>query len=769
MLNLLLDMELSRLNRRYIVAGAGVIIVLAVFVLMTSQSPVPDELEPPYLVPEFNLYYGVDEVSDGEQVTTPSAYVSDSSESFFILQNAGNQTLNITNLSLESADSAVFNIESFTGALEPGSAKLIKVSFTPSDLGSKSVFLHVQCDDPDEPETSIQLTGEAESVKAPEWIMATPDTHSVELTWSPVEYATGYNIHWGTEDVNENLITDASSPYTLNLTAGQLYYFTVSAVNQYGESSLPDPIWAHPDTTFYLDSVNGDDSNNGTSPQQAWKSLERVRAQVFEPGDNLLLKRDCTWYGPLEIDYNGTTEHPITVAAYGEGVDPIITERGQLPDWRNETKWTSHGYNIWSIYYGPWRIAMRLWIDGVERVKAQYPVNLSEAYPWIWDTEAEELYIYSLDNPSKTFTSLEECGVYSGSALNVRNVDYHSYRSLQLEGGGTAVSLTGSNHVEFIKCDIGRDTGSIGVWISGSYLENRVKPSDYGLIRWCRVDPWFRLSYPFEKAQTEDGIHMRDNVNHWTITDSVIRDWGHTGIDMWQTREDTTVNNNTINNNIFTSAHVSYGRAFSTKGRPSGCSYNQFTGNTVANCSVQVQIGGDHNQIKDSIFYGQWTTPINKESEGQTIVFNQAMSGNPVYVSSNNLLEHNVVYNSTGTGIDDQQYCNDGGIGNKIRGNILIKTGYLKHHKFLGVGIKIGNYVEEWFQVTCRGSEITDNIVLNPDSNYTYWYRGTPFNATAFNGYENPYGDTITGNRQITATETELILSEKMLRFLLME
>ena len=43
---------------------------------------------------------------------------------------------------------------------------------------------------------------------------------------------------------------------------------------------------------------------------------------------------------------------------------------------------------------------------------------------------------------------------------------------------------------------------------------------------------------------------MRDNVNHWVITGCVIRDWGHTGTDLWQTREDTTVKYNTIKDNL---------------------------------------------------------------------------------------------------------------------------------------------------------------------------------------------------------------------------
>ena len=51
-------------------------------------------------------------------------------------------------------------------------------------------------------------------------------------------------------------------------------------------------------TTYYVDSENGNDINDGTSEETAWKSLEKVNETTFKPGDKLRFKRICLqWRG----------------------------------------------------------------------------------------------------------------------------------------------------------------------------------------------------------------------------------------------------------------------------------------------------------------------------------------------------------------------------------------------------------------------------------------------------------------------------------------
>src|ERR1700730_12476133 len=52
-------------------------------------------------------------------------------------------------------------------------------------------------------------------------------------------------------------------------------------------------------TTYYLDSISGQDAYAGTSPRGAWKTLKKVNAMTFEPGDRILFKSASVWTGQL--------------------------------------------------------------------------------------------------------------------------------------------------------------------------------------------------------------------------------------------------------------------------------------------------------------------------------------------------------------------------------------------------------------------------------------------------------------------------------------
>lgn len=77
-------------------------------------------------------------------------------------------------------------------------------------------------------------------------------------------------------------------------------------------------------TTYYVDSAAGSDSNAGTTTATAWKTLTKVNARAFNPGDVVLFKRGGSWNGTLTLSRSGTATSPITVDAYGDGALPLI-------------------------------------------------------------------------------------------------------------------------------------------------------------------------------------------------------------------------------------------------------------------------------------------------------------------------------------------------------------------------------------------------------------------------------------------------------------
>ncbi len=77
-------------------------------------------------------------------------------------------------------------------------------------------------------------------------------------------------------------------------------------------------------TIFYVSSSEGDDANSGTSPEQAWQTLQKVSNSSFEPGDRILFRAGDEFIGQLAIRSSGTEGAPIVFGMYGEGPKPII-------------------------------------------------------------------------------------------------------------------------------------------------------------------------------------------------------------------------------------------------------------------------------------------------------------------------------------------------------------------------------------------------------------------------------------------------------------
>jgi hypothetical protein len=64
--------------------------------------------------------------------------------------------------------------------------------------------------------------------------------------------------------------------------------------------------------TFFVDSVAGSDSNAGTSSSAPWRSIAKVNATSFSPGDVISFKRGSTWSEQLLVDSSGTSGSPVT-------------------------------------------------------------------------------------------------------------------------------------------------------------------------------------------------------------------------------------------------------------------------------------------------------------------------------------------------------------------------------------------------------------------------------------------------------------------------
>ncbi len=75
---------------------------------------------------------------------------------------------------------------------------------------------------------------------------------------------------------------------------------------------------------YYVDSVNGYDSDSGLSPDSAWKSLNKINSTTFGPGDKILFKSGSQFTGRFYPQGSGSPGAPIIVDMYGVGNKPRI-------------------------------------------------------------------------------------------------------------------------------------------------------------------------------------------------------------------------------------------------------------------------------------------------------------------------------------------------------------------------------------------------------------------------------------------------------------
>ena len=84
-----------------------------------------------------------------------------------------------------------------------------------------------------------------------------------------------------------------------------------------------------PGTTYYVSSIDGDDSNDGLSEDKAFATLDKINEITLQPGDEVLLEKGSVFEDQaLHIKGSGSEEAPIIVSTYGEGDRPQINTNG---------------------------------------------------------------------------------------------------------------------------------------------------------------------------------------------------------------------------------------------------------------------------------------------------------------------------------------------------------------------------------------------------------------------------------------------------------
>lgn len=71
---------------------------------------------------------------------------------------------------------------------------------------------------------------------------------------------------------------------------------------------------------FYIDQLNGNDSNSGKRPRKAWASISTINTNEFRAGDKILFCGGQTFRGTIHLkNQKGTAKNKIIISSYGAG------------------------------------------------------------------------------------------------------------------------------------------------------------------------------------------------------------------------------------------------------------------------------------------------------------------------------------------------------------------------------------------------------------------------------------------------------------------
>jgi hypothetical protein len=234
-------------------------------------------------------------------------------------------------------------------------------------------------------------------------------------------------------------------------------------------------------TTYYVDPA-GSNGNDGQTPQTAWRTLLKVGISTFQPGDQILFKRDGVWNEWLTPPSSGTAGNVIKFDAYGTGRPPEFT--GYYAT--TTASWTNTSGNVWQATLSATQPISQLqfvrfgtiWgnVQGAE-------AGLGHDRDWYYDPVSQILYVWSASgNPVTHFGSVTPMILSGQSLINVNGVSYVEIQHIKLDWyDGYGVQVQGaSDHVWLanLLADSQVPNGTVPI---GFYVHPTGTPSDIHL------------------------------------------------------------------------------------------------------------------------------------------------------------------------------------------------------------------------------------------------------------------------------------------------
>lgn len=268
--------------------------------------------------------------------------------------------------------------------------------------------------------------------------------------------------------------------------------------------------------TKYYVSNSGDDSNDGKSPESAWKTLDKVSEARLSGGDGVFFRRGDTFRGKL------ITASGVVYSAYGDASLGKPKLYGSLRNYAESAFWDKtdkenvyvskekFGKDVGNIVFDggkAWTFKKIMGADG-------FSGELTKDLEHFHNPTDEKVYLYSVSDPNTRFTSAEICfreNIISGNGTNV-TVDNLCLMYTGAHGIGYG---DGTKGLTVQNCEFGWIGGSIntGTVRFGNAVEIYLATSDYKVTN-CYIYEVYDAGITHQYFQTRDTFVGMENIEY---------------------------------------------------------------------------------------------------------------------------------------------------------------------------------------------------------------------------------------------------------------
>ena len=247
---------------------------------------------------------------------------------------------------------------------------------------------------------------------------------------------------------------------------------------------------------YYIDPVNGLDTNNGTKPSTPFKSFAPLKyndtypdRRVLHFGDTIALKKGTVIYDTFQpflgiVNGDETVRPPVILTSYGSGDKPKLSNAKII----KSDGFTLHSANIWKIdlsndtYFDGYLVKDSkgydvgfLYDDETDTLYGERKFSLEElTTKGQFYCDSNTLYVYGTESPFNFINKIIVNNSYDALLTPVNNMTVCDIEFTECGGHGVKTNIdNGYHHINVFNCRFKNIGGSI--WNGNTRMGNGVE------------------------------------------------------------------------------------------------------------------------------------------------------------------------------------------------------------------------------------------------------------------------------------------------------